>query len=126
MSRPENHGTAGAEQYPSGIPVSSPPRVLEIQRQHPDEYLNTMQAIHHDTQRRFIHALVHGRGDATYREIRQLANVSQRTLRKHAKKLEEMGLVERIHDFMTLVRVVSQEVLVLLEHALECYYDASP
>lgn len=122
----QNPVTAGAEQYPSGIPASANARLVELQREHPDQYLAIMNAVQHDTQRRFMHAITRGNGDATYREIRRIANVSQRTLRKHAKKLEDMELVERIHDFMTLVRVVSQEVLVLMEHALECYYNATP
>lgn len=122
MSKSQNHGTAGAEQYPSGKPRGGSPQLVRYQRQHPQEYFAAMNAVQHDTQRRIVHAIVHGLGDATYSEIRELSNVGDRTIRKHVSKLEENGLVERRRGWITMVVVESSVVLALLEHALECYY----
>lgn len=124
----ENRMTARAEQYPSGNTRGGVPQLDlgRLQRQHPEAHLTVTNAVQHDTQRRIIHALVHGLGDATYNEIRELSTVGDRTIRKHVARLEDAGIVRREQSWIGLVTVAGEDVLRLMEHALDCYYNTSP
>jgi DNA-binding transcriptional ArsR family regulator len=96
-------------------------RVVELCRENPDEYIALTKAIHTDTQRKILYALVNGLGDASYTELESITTVSRRSLRKHVCRLEEAGIVERIEDRFSLVSFASFEVRVLAQHMVYCY-----
>lgn len=82
-----------------------------------------MQAIHTDTQRKILAAMVHGVGEASYRDIREYVTVSDRSIRKHVGRLEELGLVERLDARVQIVAFPSRELRALASHVVHCYYN---
>jgi predicted transcriptional regulator len=121
----------GAEHPHSGVPLfttageeqpSRSDQLLEYQTEHPKLWFSLCDAVRHDTQRSILTAIQDGMGSCTYDEIERYASVQRRTIRKHVKKLEENGIVERIDSRSYAISYVNFEVEVLASHALDCYF----
>lgn len=122
----ENTSLQGVEGGPSsvlrGVSVGSTEELLQLQRENAELYFACVDAVRHDTQRKIIHALVHGHGATDYTEIREIATVTDRTLRKHVTNLQDKNLVERVNSRVSRIQFTSVEVRALAAHALNCYY----
>ena len=117
--------TVGVEQYPSTLVYGSntPTELVEVQRENPEAYHESINAVQHDTQRRLIWAVIQNDGRVSYRELDDFVNVTERTQRKHLQKLEEAKLLQRIDANFTFVEFYSQDAEVLAHHALSTWYD---
>lgn len=109
------------EGNPSVAPYAKTFKAIEA---NPAEYFATVNAVQHDTQRRILYALVQGSGVTDRDEIAEVANVSDRTVRKHTNRLEEHDLVERPDHNTTAVRFASVEARALATHALNVWFKA--
>lgn len=126
MSGEQNHGTATAERNRSDVVgdrvvQESDGRLIELQRKHNSEYLTLIQALDQPTQRKILHALVNGLGDASYREIEAITTVGKRAIRKHIRRLEDEGIVERIDAQTYIIAFGSYEIRALAQHALHLH-----
>jgi len=115
----------GAEGNPSddlaGIGWSSDGELTRLQAEHSAEYIALTEAIHTDTQRKILYGLVDGLGEASYRDLERITTVSRRSLRKHVKRLEEKGLVERVNSRSYVIGFTSYETRILAQHIVYCY-----
>lgn len=121
----------GAEHPHSGVPTfttaggEQPTKAERIQQLQLDEaelWFAAVDAVRHNTQRTILTALQDGMGSCTYQEIEQYASVQRRTIRKHAQKLEEQELIERIDSRSYVIEYANFDVEILVSHALDCYY----
>jgi len=119
-----NPTTEGAEGNPSTlVGYSAGQEIYEIQRNRTEEYIGIMDALNTDTQRKILYGLVDGLGEASYRDLDHITTVSKRSLRKHASRLEEKGIVERRDANYGIVSFPDHEIRALAQHALYCYED---
>jgi len=120
-----NPHTEGAEGNPSddltGFGWDAETELAQLQREHAEEFLALGEAIHHDTQRKILYGLVNGLGEASYHDLEAITTVSRRSLRKHVKRLEDKGLVERIDSRHYVIGFASYETRVLAQHLVYCY-----
>ena len=126
MNGEENHWTATAERQRSdvvrdGVVRASDAQLIELQRERADQYLTLMRALEQPTQRKILHALVNGLGDATYREIEAITTVGKRAIRKHVRRLEDEGIVQRIDAQTYIISFTSYEVRALAQHTLHLH-----
>jgi len=120
----ETTTTAGVDTYPSGLLRGSAGKeVYEIQRKRTEEYVGIMEALTTNTQRKILYGLVNGLGEASYRDLDQITTVSKRSLRRHASRLEQKGIVERRDANLGVISFPNYEVRVLAQHILYCYED---
>jgi len=124
----------GVEGTPSGAPSfttageteSKNDRLLAMQKQHTELFFTAVNAVKTDTQRAILTAIHHGVGAATYDEVSGYTSVSDRSVRKHASRLEDSGLIERMTDGTTACfNFASFEAQTLVSHVLTCYYTDS-
>jgi len=117
----------GAEGYPSGVlhgrDTQRDAEVVQLQRDHASEYIGMTEALHHDTQRKILYALVNGLGEVSYYEIEAITTVSRRSLRKHVSALEEQNIVKRINSRSHIIAFRSYEIRVLAQHLIYCYEE---
>lgn len=117
----------GVEGYPSTLVhgTTTGTELVEVQRENPGVYLEAMNAVQHDTQRRLVWALVQNDGRVSYNELKTLTNVSERTQRKHVTNLVEQDLINRVDANFTFIEFASFEAEILLRHALSVWYDST-
>ena len=117
--------TEGVEQYPSTLVHGSntPTELVSVQRNNPETYHETINAVQHNTQRRLIWAVIQNEGRVSYNELDGFVNVSERTQRKHLAKLEDADVLNRIDANFTFIEFASQEAKILSHHALSTWYD---
>lgn len=131
--------TAVAEGGPSGVlPVCAENRkwldghesgadnLLTMQRlreENPRAVFALTNAVQKDTQRKILAALTLGLCGSTYEELDKYLTVSKRTQRKHVKKLEENGIVERVDSRSTAISFVSNEMEVLAAEMVSLYHS---
>jgi len=122
----------GAEHPHSGVPTfttagetqqSTAERITQLQIAESELWFAAVDAVRHNTQRTILTALQDGMGSCTYQEVEEYASVQRRTIRKHAKKLEDQDLIERIDSRSYVVKYANFDVEVLVSHALDCYYN---
>lgn len=120
MSRPES---AGVEGTPSVTPQGNTP-VGTVVVENPELHFAAVDAVRHDTQRRILYTIVAIDAPATYETIGEYIDRSDRTLRKHAKRLEDTHLVDRSKGKAPAFQPATDTADVLIRHALTLYFDA--
>jgi len=106
---------------------SEPPQshgaLIDLQQEQPERYFAAIDAVRHDTQRRIVFALVDA-GTATYNDLTEYADVSERTLRKHAARLAEVELIDRTDGGVATFAFSDRDARALCSHALSVYFNA--
>lgn len=121
MSAPRIEG--GYEGTPSGVVCKGTP-VGQLIRERPALHFAAVDAVRHDTQRRILYTIVAIDAPATYDEIGRHCDRTDRTIRKHAQRLEETELVERVDSKQASFHAASDDADALIRHALTLYFDA--
>jgi len=116
-----------AEQYRSGVlPTGDTKRqatVLQLQRENPELYFATVNAVQHRTQREILHGLAQQSGEITYDLLDDYVTVQKRTVRKHAKQLEEQNVIERIDSRSYRLAFASDTARILGHEALRAFFN---
>jgi len=123
MSAPQVEG--GYEGPPSGVVRDTTP-VGDLISERPGLHFAAVDAVRHDTQRRILYTIVAVDEPATYAEIGRYCDRTDRTIRKHAQRLEETKLVERVDSKQASFHAASDDADVLIRHALTLYFNADP
>ena len=123
MSRPESAG--GYEGTPSGVVGGGTP-VGDLIAECPALHFAAVDAVRHDTQRRILYTIVAVDEPATYQTIGEHTDRTDRTVRKHAQKLEETRLVDRVGGKCATFTAADHVADALIRHALTLYFDADP
>jgi len=121
MSLPQSEG--GYEGTPSGVVYADTP-VGELIAENPALHFDAVDAVRHDTQRRILYTIVAVDEPATYDTIGEYTDRSERTVRKHAQRLESDGLIERLDSKQASFHAADQTAEVIIRHALTLYFDA--
>jgi len=98
-------------------------RVVHLQRENPDLYFAAVNAVQQQTQREILHGLAQQSGEITYDILDEYVTVQKRTVRKHAKKLEENGLIERIDSRSYRLAFASDTARILGHEALRAFFN---
>jgi len=122
MSAPRIEG--GYEGTPSGVVSKGTTPVGEVVAENPERHFAAVDAVRHDTQRRILYTIAAVDEPATYQTIGEYTDRSDRTVRKHAQKLEAANLVERVGGKCATFNSADNVADVLIRHALTLYFDA--
>lgn len=113
----------GYEGTPSGVPHEGTP-VSDVIAENPASHFRAVDAVRHDTQRRILYVVTAVDNPATYNTISEYTDRSTRTVRKHAQRLEEQGLINRVNSGSASFYPADETADVLIRHALTLYFDA--
>jgi DeoR/GlpR family transcriptional regulator of sugar metabolism len=101
------------------------PPVLAVQRDHPDLHFRIVDAVRHDTQRPILWALVSTGGRVTYDDLAEFCTTSDRTVRKHANRLVDDGLLERTNANLVFFEFASDAAEVLIRETLSQWTETT-
>jgi DNA-binding transcriptional ArsR family regulator len=117
----------GVEGYPSTLvrEGADSRTVADVERERPAIHFAAVDAVRHDTQRRILHTLASENGRVTYSDLGNMTTTSDRTVRKHATKLVENGLIDRTNANLVFFEFASHAAEILVRENLTRWYDRS-
>jgi len=97
--------------------------VADVEREQPAIHFAAADAVRHGTQRRILHTLASENGRVTYDDLENVTTTSDRTVRKHASKLADAGLITRTNANLVFFEFASDAAEILVRENLTRWYD---
>lgn len=97
--------------------------VADVERDRPAVHFAAVDAVRHDTQRRILWCLANQNGRVTYDDLESVTTTSDRTVRKHASKLVDDGLIDRTNANLVFFEFASPDAEILVRENLSRWYD---
>jgi DNA-binding transcriptional ArsR family regulator len=97
--------------------------VADVEREQPAIHFAAADAVRHDTQRRILYTLASENSRVTYDDLNDVTTTSDRTVRKHATKLVDAGLIERTNANLVFFEFASDAAEILVRENLKRWYD---
>ena len=95
--------------------------LYELQRENKNLFFNAVNSVQIENRRIILIILLSDGGTTDVNAIQDRMSASDRTVRGQLKKLEDLGLIERLKGPAPVVSFASYEAKYLVNHVLDCY-----